>query len=298
MGNKFKILSIDGGGARGIFPAYILKRIDEEYEIDDFYKEFDLIVGTSTGSIIAAGLAIGEPVEEIYNLYLEEAEKIFSEKNGFCKGYVLKSRYRKDNLVDLLKKVFKDKEMKDSKTKLMIPATDLTNGNVYIHKSNYDKGFVRDKDTPLYKAVLSSCSAPIYFKPEKLKDGYLLADGGLWANNPALLAYTEAISRLEINQKNIHILSLGTGIGKKYYNEDQKSWGAFKLEKKMIDLVLNLQSANNNNICNHLLGDEQYLRLNYESDNKLPLEKLPENWTAIADEIFTYNAQKIENFFS
>ncbi|MFW6027159.1 MAG: CBASS cGAMP-activated phospholipase [Candidatus Woesearchaeota archaeon] len=298
MGSKFKILSIDGGGARGIFPTHILKRIYEEYEIEDFCKEFDLIVGTSTGSIIAAGLAIGKPIEKIYKLYLEEAEKIFSEKNGFCKGYALKSRYKKDNLVGLLKKVFKDKKIKDSKTRLMIPATDLTNGNIYIHKSNYDKEFVRDKETLLYKAVLSSCSAPIYFKPEKIKERYLLADGGLWANNPALLAYTEAISRLEINHKNIHILSLGTGVGKEYYNIDQKSWGACKLNKKLIDLVLNLQSANNNNICKHLLGDKQYLRLNYESDNKLPLEKLPENWRAIADQRFTYNAQKIESFFN
>lgn len=296
--NKFKILSIDGGGARGIIPAYILKRIADEFEIDNFYEEFDLIVGTSTGSIIAAGLALGEPIEKIHDLYLNEAENIFSIKNGIYGGIVLKPRYRKDILVELLKRVFKDKKMKDSKTRLMIPATDLTNGNVYIHKSNYDEKFVRDKNTLVYKAVLSSCSAPIYFKPEKVNESYLLADGGLWANNPSLLAYTEGISKLGIDHENINILSLGTGIGKKYYDIDQKSWGALNLKKKLIDLVFNLQSINNDNICSHLLGDEQYLRLNYKSKNELLLEKLPDNWSSNADQRFTYNSDKIKEFFS
>jgi len=296
--NKFKILSIDGGGARGIIPAYILKRIADEFEIDNFYEEFDLIVGTSTGSIIAAGLALGEPIEKIHDLYLNEAENIFSIKNGIYGGIVLKPRYKKDKLVELLKRVFKDKKMKDSKTRLMIPATDLTNGNVYIHKSNYDEKFVRDKNTLVYKAVLSSCSAPIYFKPEKVNESYLLADGGLWANNPALLAYTEGISKLGIDHENINILSLGTGIGKKYYDIDQKSWGALNLNMKLIDLVFNLQSINNDNICSHLLGDEQYLRLNYKSKNELPLEKLPDNWSSNADQKFTYNSDKIKEFFS
>lgn len=296
--NKFKILSIDGGGARGIIPAYILKRIADEFEIDNFYDEFDLIVGTSTGSIIAAGLALGEPIEKIHDLYLNEAENIFSIKNGIYGGIVLKPRYRKDKLVELLKRVFKDKKMKDSKTRLMIPATDLTNGNVYIHKSNYDEKFVRDKNILVYKAVLSSCSAPIYFKPEKIKENYLLADGGLWANNPALLAYTEGISKLGVDHESINILSLGTGIGEKYYDINQKSWGALNLKKKLIDLVLNLQSINNDNICSHLLGDEQYLRLNYKSENELPLEKLPDNWSSNADQRFTYNSDKIKEFFS
>jgi len=300
--NKFKILSIDGGGARGIIPAHILKRIADEFEIDNFYEEFDLIVGTSTGSIIAAGLALGEPVEKIYDLYLNEAEEIFSDKNGFLnrffKGKCLKSEYKKEKLIELLKNVFKDKKMKDSKTKLMIPATDLTNGDVYIHKSNYDEEFVRDTDTYIYKAVLSSCSAPTYFKPEKIRERYLLADGGLWANNPSLLAYTEAISRFEIEHENIRILSLGTGIGKSNFDMDKKYWGAVALIKKLIDSLLNLQSINNNNICTHLLGEKQYLRLNYTSDNKLPLEKLPENWAAKADRIFTYNSKKIEEYFS
>jgi len=76
MGAVFKILAIDGGGIRGIFAAQILKRIKDELKIE-FHKEFNLIAGTSTGSIVAGGLAIDYPIESIVSLYKNEGEKIF-----------------------------------------------------------------------------------------------------------------------------------------------------------------------------------------------------------------------------
>lgn len=92
----------------------------------------------------------------------------------------------------------------------MIPSTDIVNGQVFVFKSNYDKDFTRDPDIKISDAVLSSCCAPVYFNPNKVGN-YLLADGGLWANNPVLVGITEALSpRFNKNIDEVKILSFHT----------------------------------------------------------------------------------------
>jgi uncharacterized protein len=306
MKNKlFYILSIDGGGIRGIFAAHILKRIKEELKIN-FFRQFDIITGTSTGSIIAAGLAIDYPIEEIVNLYKSKGSEIFfrnySEKNNWFnwKG-LFQSKYNSQNLKKELSAVFKEKTMSNTKTRLIIPATDISNGNVFVIKSNYDPNFVRDKDIQITDAILASCSAPTFFNPHLIKN-YLLADGGLWANNPSLVAITEAMGeRIKIPKENIKILSIGTGRGKEFYNIKglNKRWGLIKWGSGLVNTVMNLQSINVDNVVKLLLGEEKYFRLNYEAEKGIALDDLDsiENLVAKADEKFTYYSEKIKNFF-
>lgn len=201
----FKILSIDGGGIRGVYPAHILKCFEEKLGIN-LLESFDMIAGTSTGSIIAAGVACDIRATEIVNMYKEHGEDIFKKKKSripFKKlrnitQPLLESVYDCGSLYKVLKGVFNDSTLGQIAKPLILPATDVGNGGVHVFKSAYDPTFNRDRLVKVRDAVLASCSAPTYFDPHKV-DEYLLSDGGLWANNPALVAVIDAQKRLGIN---------------------------------------------------------------------------------------------------
>ena len=190
----FKILSIDGGGIRGIFPAHILKCIQERLDID-VYDYFDMFAGTSTGSIIAAGIACRKHPSEIVSLYENCGADIFSQPIRSYWPSILKqgmhSKYENTQLKNVLCKEFGNTVLGDIEKPLLIPATDIGHGGVHVFKSAYSNEFTRDKSVPISQAVLASCSAPVFFNPTRV-DNYLLADGGVWANNPALAAVIDA----------------------------------------------------------------------------------------------------------
>lgn len=293
------ILSIDGGGIRGYFSAHILERIQQELGIN-FSEYFDLIAGTSTGSIIAAALAINHPISEVSKLYEDKGEEIFKPQR-FNFGGIWRAKYSKSALIAELKKVFGDMTLSNTNTKLLIPAIDLVNSQVHVFKSNYLAEFVRDVNVPIKDAVLASCSAPTYFEPTKV-DPFLLADGGLWANDPSLVAYVEATGKLKIPAEEVRILSIGTGVGEHYYSHENTNskWGAITGwgGPQIIDLILNLQSKTAGNMLFHLPKGE-YLRLNFKRDYKLSLDNvgiLPDLKT-IAERLFADELKNIKGFF-
>lgn len=307
MKKKFKILAIDGGGIRGVYSAIILKEIENKFNIK-LHEHFDLIAGTSTGSILAAAVATNIPLEEVIDLYKNEGAKIFKSRLCAVKG-LNKSKYDNSHLKKLLKEKFRDKTLSDLsiKTRLLIPTTDISNGDVHVIKSFYIEEFKRDKDRKIQDAVLSSCSAPLYFNPNKM-ESYLLADGGLWANNPSLVALTEGIGKIKITDNkekitldNTNLLSIGTGIGHKYYDpKDSTSdnWGFMRKwgTSKLIDTILNLQSINVHNTVNFMLDKDNYLRINFESDKNLSLDSVDiiSSLEAKAERDFTHNSEKIK----
>jgi hypothetical protein len=304
MKDLFYILSIDGGGIRGVYSAKILARMEEVYEID-WPKSFHLMAGTSTGSIIAAGLAFGLTASSILEIYRKHGQRIFSGKM-FAGTGLAGSRFSSKHLKNVLKDTFADTKLEDIRMPLIVPSTDVGNGHVHVFKSAYDPGFVRDKNVLLRDAILASCAAPTYFDPEKTGD-YLLADGGLWANNPALVAVVDAKRRFGQRLENLRILSIGAGSGKSYYSQNEKLWkrwlGWGFLTKwgrgKFIDMLLNLQAETANNMLGLLLANDQILRINYASDRKLTIADTGEmeNLISKADSDFTRAATKIGEFF-
>ncbi len=303
---KFKILSIDGGGFRGAYSAHILKRIEEEFNIN-WKNDFNIIAGTSTGSIIAAGLAFGLSAKELFDFYKKHGKDIFK-KRFLCRTGLFASQYHQRNLKKILDHVFGDTRLKDIKVPLIIPATDIGNGCVHVFKSAYHDEFVRDPNVKVADAVLASCSAPTYFDPHLVDGKYLLCDGGLWANNPAVVAMIDAQKRLGIKLEDLLILSIGTGIGKQYYspqNNPKKSffgWGFItKWERnKFIDMILNLQAENSTNMLKLLLQDGQLLRINFEADRKLSLDDPSRltDWVSKADLNFTHKYKDIKDFLT
>jgi len=292
-----RLLAIDGGGIRGIYASHVLERTQKEFELV-FHQDFDLIAGTSTGAIIAAAIAFDVPLAKVSKLYREQGSLIFSPRRWSLRG-ALFPRYASDPLRDALQDVFQDATLSEAKARLIIPATDIGNGGVHVFKSSYDEGFVRDRCVKVVDAVLASCSAPSYFAPARVGP-YQLSDGGLWANNPSLVAVTEALTRLGAERSQIRLLSVGTGIGKNYYRVTNSGmwgfvtgWGMLKF----ISMLMNLQSATASNVVQLLLDKHQAVRINFESDLPLSLDDVGaiDDLISKADRDFTHNSSAIRN---
>lgn len=305
MSSPFYILSIDGGGFRGVYPAYILSRIEEEFTAN-WSESIDLIAGTSTGSIIAAGVACGIRASRIVELYKKHGTSIFK-RRWFRRLGLLGSRYRMNRLGSLLQETFGEQKLSDVKIPLIVPATDIGNGCVHVFKSAYDNGFVRDKKVLICDAILASCAAPTYFDPRTVGGKYHLADGGLWANNPALVAAIDAKRRFGRDFDDLRILSIGTGTARHFYPQKIPisnkliGWGfATRWGRgRFIEMLLNLQTQNANNMLALLLRRDQILRLDFESDTRLPLDD-PGSYKDLlsrADREFSHRADEVKRFF-
>ena len=133
--SNVKVLSLDGGGVRGIFSIQLLSLIEKELAIR-IYDAFDIIVGTSTGSITAGAISIEYPLEQLVGKYESWAEKIFKRKKlGSC--IYCCSKYDNKPLKYFLHKTFKDIKLGEIRKPLIINATNASTGNVYVFKSSY-----------------------------------------------------------------------------------------------------------------------------------------------------------------
>ena len=217
--HNFSILALDGGGIRGIYAARILARL--EATLDAQVKGcFDLIAGVSTGSILAGAAVASIPMSDIVRLFEEESPRIFRKRRVIGDLALLwRSRYSQQPLDDVLQRYVPDITLGELTTPLLIPSTDLAIGGVHVFKSHYlaelGETYSRDREVLLRDAILASCAAPTFFNPKEVGP-HLLADGGLWANNPSIIALTEGVSKFNRNIEEVRILSLGTGHAPKY----------------------------------------------------------------------------------
>jgi patatin-like phospholipase/acyl hydrolase len=233
MNKNFKILSIDGGGIRGIFPAVYLAEIEAELKADgktnwQIYQNFDLLCGTSTGGILAIALSLGIPASDIVNLYYNNASKIFGNKKRFI-NQLRHSSHKRDELEKLIKEKFEaanngvEPRFNDCKIPTCVTTYDLHDGAPSVLKSNYHTAFVRDYHIPAYKVALATSAAPTYFDPYSTiytdmnnveKPFHNKVDGGVFCNNPTLTAIIEAQEALGAKLEDLAVLSIGTGTQK------------------------------------------------------------------------------------
>ncbi|OGR08122.1 MAG: hypothetical protein A2511_17750 [Deltaproteobacteria bacterium RIFOXYD12_FULL_50_9] len=305
MSNKaFKILSIDGGGIRGVFPAHILYCMKHRLGIR-VDEHFDMIAGTSTGAIVAAAVACKIDPGVVVTMCLMHGPDIFSKKKSWLPAKyqpALQSLYGNENLKAALEETFGDIKLGEIPIPLLLPATDIGNGGVHVFKSAYQKDYDRDGKVFLHQAVLASCSAPTFFNPTKVNE-YLLADGGLWANNPSLAAVIDAQRRLNIKLSDIRILSLGTGHARTCYGvKTDREWGLLNgwKGKEFISFIMSLQAQTTHNYLQLMLREDQILRLDFDSDCPLPLDDCSaiDDLISNADRMFTHNSPKIKDFLS
>lgn len=230
---KFKILSIDGGGIRGIFPAMFLAQYEAKLKAEgkanwQVYQNFDLICGTSTGGIMAIALSLGIPAKEIYELYYNNAHKIFGNGRGFFKS-LIKAKHEREELEKMIRKIFADANngtdprLFDCKKPTLVTIYDLQEGCPRILKSKYHDKFITDYHIPAYQAALATGAAPTFFNPYSSyytdmedieKPFHNKVDGGVFCNNPTLTAIIEAQKAFNKDLGDLNVLSLGTGYQK------------------------------------------------------------------------------------
>lgn len=263
--SEFRILSLDGGGIRGAFGASFLAKLEEQIDCP-LYKYFDLIVGTSTGGIIALGIAAGIPAMDIKSFYQEDGPKIFAKKKGNMIRSWFEPKYTHRVLESSLLSAFGDRRMKDAKTKLIVPALNLTTGKPTTFKTPHlHEASTRDPELRMADVALATCAAPTYFSSALMGEHRSAhVDGGLWANNPALVGYVEA-QRLGVTAKPT-ILSIGTG--ERVFNlKPPMNAGKLWWATKAVPITLDAQSESSEYMARFLFGDDHYIRVNFNLPN-------------------------------
>ncbi len=205
-----RILSIDGGGAKGVFPAAFLSSLDEKVD-GDIASYFDLIVGTSTGGIIALGLGLGVSASEILDFYTKHSSRIFGDdEKGLLSFLTSRAKYNRSSLRSVLLPLMGSKRLGSSSIRLAIPSWNCTSRCPYIFKTAHHECYEYDHRTSALDVALATSAAPHYFNEYRTSDSQTFLDGGLYANNPLLVGITEAVGVLDWQLSDLRILSLGT----------------------------------------------------------------------------------------
>jgi predicted acylesterase/phospholipase RssA len=208
----YRILSLDGGGAKGFYTLGVLKEIEGLIRCP-LYKRFDLIFGTSTGAIIAALIALGFAVDEIHALYKEHVPRIME---------VRTPAGRSKALLKLSTTIFGDKKFDTVKTGVGIVATRWVTVKPMIFKGDIAQAhgrlgtFVPGFGCTIGDAVQASCSAFPFFERKVVTTGtgdrVELIDGGYCANNPTLYAIADAVVAMKIARADLRVVSVGVGV--------------------------------------------------------------------------------------
>ena len=261
---KIRILSLDGGGIRGILPGIILHQIelklqkktgDPNLRLSDM---FDFMAGTSTGGILAlAYLTPNEEkrpkltAQEAVNIYLKKGDQIFNVSNWHkirTVNGLADEKYNASELEATLDDVFGELKLSNLLKPCVISSYDIVNGKPHFfkqHKSNNDIYNFKIKD-----AARATSAAPTYFETARIKNDlgtpYTLIDGGVFVNNPALIAYSEVRSMTFKNMekspsaKDMMVVSIGTGgnVSKGYEYKKAKDWGAIQWVEPLIEIMM------------------------------------------------------------
>jgi len=251
MANTIKVLSIDGGGIRGIIPAVILDALQQRLGREP-YQTFDLIAGTSTGGIITVGIGTacnnGKPysAKQLIDLYVQNGTSIFRKNIFTPERELLLPKYSPAGLEAVLLKFFGDTEFDSAFTPLLVSSYDLQGQLPFFFKSH--KIYLsNDYNWPVRDIARATSAAPTYFPPLHLARpnqdetgvlDYALVDGGVFVNNPSMAAYVEA-RKLYPQAGKIVVVSVGTGDHQdKITYADAKDWGFVGWAKRIVPVLM------------------------------------------------------------
>ena len=247
-----KILSIDGGGIRGIIPAVILYEIEERTG-KPISELFDLIAGTSTGGILALGLTKPDSnqkpqytAEELIDLYTNEGGEIFSRSVWHrirAGNDLIEEKYPSEGVETVLQRYFGGTHLKEALTDVFIPSYEIEQRTPWFFRS-YAKDPKNEGEYDFFMkdVARATSAAPTYFEPAKLDSAgpqgyYALIDGGVFANNPAMCAYVEA-RHVYKEENDILVVSLGTGqVTDRLAYERAKDWGIAQWAQPILNVV-------------------------------------------------------------
>ncbi|MEM9413049.1 MAG: CBASS cGAMP-activated phospholipase, partial [Planctomycetota bacterium] len=300
---KFQILSLIGGGIRGAFVTAFLKELESKLG-RPLAECFDLIAGTSTGGIIAGGLALGLSADQMHDFYVRYGRSIFTPRPKFKpNGYLrllfptaswlyrrktgnqldsfLRARYCPDALYQSFAEGMGEKTLADVNfTRLIIPSVNLTRGRPHIFRSTHIQEAVEDSDIKLSDVLVAATAAPTYFPHKEIKNE-AYADGGLWASDPSIHAVAEAMRiRRDCRRDNcdpefeiedIHLLSIGTGRAKFSLSPPGGDAGLIYWAQHVADVMGTSQVQGVHQPLKFWLED-RYTHVNFEMEASWPLD--------------------------
>lgn len=288
---SFCILSIDGGGIRGVVVTRMLEAIANRLNLSNpLVNHFDMVTGTSTGAIVASGLVLGKSPGELLDLYLRRGREIFpytgwlnpKRLNLLWKYGLSAPKFSDQGLIQVIQQELgMEKRLADispdrlRSQKLMIISYDTVSREPVVFKSwRHEEWYA---SVPLWEACVCSASAPVYFPAHRLivddrspvQDRSMI-DGGIGANNPSACAVAEAIRLLRTGKNlpvhaqesmdqivnEIRILSLGTGeLGRSLSWQEIRGWGALQWGTRLVDVILDAPADIHAYITRQILSD-------------------------------------------
>lgn len=261
----FRLLSIDGGGICGILPASILAELEHRFlggqPIGDY---FDMVAGTSTGGIIALGLGKRMTAAAIRDLYVDTGGKIFPPTSKLGRAYRFLVRgyrylYDRQPLESELDRLFGATLLGESRVRLCIPSFEGRFGEPWIYKTPHHPDYKLDQVERMVTVGLSTSAAPTFFQTLS-NNGYMMVDGGLWANNPIMNAVVDVLSGFSIDRRQLHVLSLGCG-ETTFRVSDSKAKGGMFHWRNVIEAAMRAQSLNALGQTYLLLGKDHVHRI-------------------------------------
>ncbi len=307
---RFQILSLAGGGIRGAYITSFLNDLEQKLG-QPIAESFDLIAGTSTGGIIAAGLALGLPASAMHDFYVRHGAGIFAQRppyrahglmrllypptnwvfkrrTGSSLDAAFRARYCHNALEAAFEEGFGDATLKSIEyTRLAIPAVNLTKGKPHVFRSRHLPKGVHDQDFKLADVVIAATAAPTYFPYRQIGECSYI-DGGVWAADPSMLAVAEAMrvqqfGACEIDgtcfsTDDIHLLSVGTGVADYSLSPPTADTGMLYWASRIADVMGMSQIQGIHLPLKFLLGD-RYRHINFKMEKKFGLadvENIPE----------------------
>lgn len=327
---KKAILSIDGGGIRGLVPALILRELEGRLrargKTEPLHRYFDMMAGTSTGGIIAAGLTAPSKddqtkpamsAENLVRLYHDEGENIFAKDKfrglrealtRFNVDALMQEKYDARALEELLEGYLGKAVLSDALTNLVITAYDIEARRAVFLVGGPELG-QGPTDFFFKDAARATSAAPTFFEPERVSDirtgrAHVLVDGGVFANQPSICAYAEAKHLWP--EESLEILSLGTGYQtRRFAYEDAKDWGPINWISPgqgapIISILMHGQAHSANWQMKQLLGS-RFTRMDAAMIEGLGNDDMddasPENLvelTALAEQIIHGNSRNLD----
>jgi predicted acylesterase/phospholipase RssA len=258
-----RILSLDGGGAKGFYTLGVLKEIEGMLGCP-LHKRFDLVFGTSTGAIIASLIALGYDIDEIHRLYKEHVPKVMKIEGA---------RGKSEALAELAQKIFGDATFADVKTGIGVVATKWVIERPMIFKGDvaqahgrigtFEPGF----GVSIAEAVQASCSAYPFFDRKTITtaagDNVELIDGGYCANNPTLYAIADAVIALQKGRNDLRVVSVGVGVYPEPKPRTFKMWFGknYLISVQLLQKTLEINTQSMDQLRSILFKDVQTVRI-------------------------------------
>ncbi|MEG4286379.1 patatin-like phospholipase family protein [Microcoleus sp. A006_D1] len=304
-----KILSIDGGGIRGIIPAMMLAEIEGRTG-KRIWEMFDLIAGTSTGGLLALGLVAPDfdknprySIEQIIEVYRCRGREIFYEppiESQLKVDDLLRPKYSSIGRKQVIRDMLGREPLNKALTNILIPAYDIAQRVPVFFSNSNKRGKSFEKvcsGFTMAEAAMATTAAPTLFEPYRVGNR-VFVDGGVFANNPSAIASSEATTLS--NREDILLVSLGTGhLTRKYSYEQSRNWGLVNWLDPLINIMLDGTSESVAIQIEYSLQKSQHYRfqvaLNHANDalDDCSVTNI-QNLKVLAQESIAHNTRKID----